>query len=42
MGSGMAGIDLLALVQNRDESRALVSVVMNFPVPHNAVHFLTS
>jgi hypothetical protein len=42
MGSGMAGIDLLAMVQNRNESRAFVTVVMNFPVPYKAVHFSTS
>ena len=42
MGSWMGGIDWLALVQNMEESRALVSVVMNFPVLYNAVYFLTS
>jgi hypothetical protein len=31
MESGMEGIEWLALVQNRDESGALISVVMNFP-----------
>jgi len=38
----MAGIDWLSLVQNTDESQALVSVVRNFPFPNNAVKFLTS
>jgi hypothetical protein len=33
MGSEMASIEWFALVQNRDELRALVSVVMKFPVP---------
>jgi len=42
MGSGMGDIDWLALVQNMEESRALVSFVMDFPVLYNAVNFLTS
>jgi hypothetical protein len=39
---GWDGMDLIDLAQDRDQSRALVSTVMNLRVPANAGKFLSS
>jgi hypothetical protein len=36
------GMDLIDLVQYRDQGRVLVNTVMNFRVPWNAVKYLSS
>jgi hypothetical protein len=38
---GWGGMDWIDLVLDRDRWRALVTAVMNLPVPKNAANFLT-
>jgi hypothetical protein len=40
--SGMKGMDLIDLAEDRDRWRVLVNVVMNLRVPSNADNFLNS
>jgi hypothetical protein len=41
LGSGMGGMDLIDLAEERDRWRVLVNDVMNLRVPSNAGNFLT-
>jgi hypothetical protein len=42
LGSGMEGMDLIDLAEDRDRWRVLVNAVMNLRVPSNAGNFLNS
>jgi hypothetical protein len=39
---GVGGMDWIDLAQERDRCQALVNVLMNFLIRHNAGNFLTS
>jgi hypothetical protein len=41
-GSGMEGMDLIDLAEDKDKWRVLVNAVMNLRVPSNAGNFLNS